>query len=208
MCLGRTPSITNKARWKLDSDSLKDVCLLVIDAQKKYLHNTTAKAALPHISALIQKMKEKQGHVYWTQFSQVDGYNTFPGEAHYDFKDGGETKEQVILPGHHDIIPEIHPDAHGLDRERIFPTNRYSSFTNAELADRLRSHTSVIICGGWSDYCVLATSFDAIDNNIKVVVASDAIFTNFLERNVWAQKLIGFCCGRVETTRDILQVLV
>ena len=199
--------VKNKARWKLDPEVLDDACLLVIDGQKKYLHNTNVEVALPQISRLIDWMRRHGKDVYWTQFRQIDGYNSFPGEAHHDFHGGGEDQTQLILEGDEDIIPSIHPDAHGLKRSRIFATSRYSSFTNAELATKLTSHRTIIVVGGWSEFCVLATCFAAIDRNVKAVVASDALFTERVARNGWAQELIATGCGRVETTREILRAL-
>ena len=201
----------NKAKWELSSKTLCNACLLVIDGQKKYLHNTTAASCLPHILTLIRCAKQRKIPVYWTRFTRIEGQSSFAGEAHHDFVGGGEAVEQRILQGDEDIIPEIGPRRNGFSEDSVFETHAYSSFSNKSLAKRLRSHGSVVICGGWSDFCVLTTCFDAIDRDLKVVIAKDAVFSGArsAERKVdgWSKQIMANGCGRVELTEKVVRQL-
>ena len=60
---------------------------------------------------------------------------------------------------------------------RILDKSRYSAFSNARLAPALRRRgiETLIITGGETDVCVLATLMSAVDLGLKVVLPVDAL---------------------------------
>jgi nicotinamidase-related amidase len=84
-----------------------------------------------------------------------------------------------------DLVPELRlfvPPA------SVFDKNTYSPWTDGRLAAHLtaRRANTVIITGGETDVCVLATVLGAVDAGLRVIVCTDAL------------------CGSVDETHDAL----
>jgi nicotinamidase-related amidase len=83
------------------------------------------------------------------------------------------TRER-LEPGLIELLPplaELVPPAHVVDKQH------YSPFFEPRLRDVLnaRGTDTLVITGGETDVCVLATVMDAVDAGYRVVLASDAV---------------------------------
>jgi nicotinamidase-related amidase len=83
------------------------------------------------------------------------------------------TLEQ-LAPSMVDLIPEL---AIYTPPARTFDKFVYSPWTGTDLAQRLRAEgiDTLIVSGGETDVCVLATVLGAVDWGFRVIVATDAI---------------------------------
>jgi len=115
------------------------------------------------------------------------------------------TRDQ-LAPHLLDLVPTLRdfvPPAHVLDRQT------YNAFGNGALAAFLEQHhiDTLIISGGETDVCVLATVLSAVDHGYRVILAEDALCSSSDESH---DALIGLYRQRFDiqielaTTADIL----
>jgi nicotinamidase-related amidase len=79
-----------------------------------------------------------------------------------------------IDPAMMELVPPLRvlaPPAQVVDK------SRYSPFTERNLSELLRQRRidTLVITGGETDVCVLATVLDAVDRGYRVVLAADAL---------------------------------
>jgi nicotinamidase-related amidase len=87
---------------------------------------------------------------------------------------------QRIDPGLLDLVPELQlfvPPAAALDKRT------YSPWTGTQLLPSLLSRNvdAIVVSGGETDICVLATVLGAVDAGFRVVVATDALCSSVNE---------------------------
>ena len=148
--------------------------LLVVDVQ----NDSCPGAALPvpaghEVVEVINWLMPRFEHVLATQ--------DFHPPDHTSFKEHGGPWPVHCVEGTKGA--ELHP---GLDASKLQDviqkgtdrqTDGYSGFAGTDLADRLRSRgiERVFVTGLATDYCVKATTVEAIANGFEAVVVTDAI---------------------------------
>ena len=92
---------------------------------------------------------------------------------HYYARWGSMTIDQ-LGPEMIGLVPEL---ARYVPPARIFDKHVYSPWTGSDLHHQLRSAgiDTVIITGGETDVCVLATMLGAIDWGFRVILVTDAL---------------------------------
>lgn len=148
--------------------------LIVVDVQNDFcpggaLAVPDGDEVVPVINDLMLRFR----HVIATQDFHPRGHSSFVGE-------GGPWPEHCVqgTPG-----AEFHP---ALDISRAdeivqkgtdLATDGYSGFAGTDLADRLRARgiERVVVTGLATDYCVRATTVEAIEHGFDAVVLTDAV---------------------------------
>jgi nicotinamidase-related amidase len=170
---------------------LGDTCLhLCVDMQRLFAPDGPwavpwAKKVLPAIEELTAKHAER---TLFTRFVPVarpeDGRGMW---ANY-YRRWADVTLSQIDPGLVDLMPSL---ARFVPPAKLLDKNVYSPWTEGHL-DALLSNTeidSLVITGGESDVCVLATVLGAVDRGFRVIIVTDAI------------------CSSVDKTHDALMEL-
>jgi nicotinamidase/pyrazinamidase len=153
----------------LDTDAL-----IVVDVQNDFCPGGSL--AVPHGDDVVEVINELA-----PLFTVVFATQDYHPPDHSSFTDqGGQWPVHCVegTPG-----AEFHPD---LDTSRFdeiirkgtdVATDGYSGFAGTDLADRLwaRGVDRVFVTGLATDYCVRATTLEAIENGFEAVVVTDAI---------------------------------
>jgi nicotinamidase-related amidase len=160
------------SRGPLGSGSLH-ICvdMQVMFAEATPWHMPWLRRVTPAVIALVERDPSR---TLFTRFVPA----TRPGEGVGMWRDYYErwscmTLEQLGSPMV-SLIPEL---AIHTPPARIFDKFVYSPWTGTDLAQRLRSENvdTIVVSGGETDVCVLATVLGAVDWGFRVVVATDAI---------------------------------
>jgi nicotinamidase/pyrazinamidase len=155
-------------------DVLETDALLVIDVQNDFC--TGGALAVPdgeRIIPLINVLMPHFDHVFATQDFHPAGHSSFEAQ-------GGPWPEHCVQGTEG---AALHPDLNITSIDRIFQkgtdpkTDGYSGFSGTELASELNrlGVQRVFVTGLATDYCVKATTIEAIDHGFEAVVVTDAI---------------------------------
>lgn len=159
------------AQWQIGD--YKNPCLVVIDAQKKYLDTTDMREKLATIEGTVREAIRRQWPVYWTRYAEQRRGSVL------NFN-GGRTELELGLASEasNDFVETLAPDRFLKDASRaVYSTRHYSSFSNPQLAARLDKHDLIVLCGGWAEYCVLCTAVHAFVQDKSVAIVADAVFS-------------------------------
>lgn len=149
---------------------------LCVDMQRMFAEATEwqlpwMKRVLPNIVAISSTRPDK---TIFTRFIPARR----PGQGvgmwkHYYARWGSMTIDQ-LGPELIDLVPDL---ARFVPPARIFDKYVYSPWTGSDLYQQLCSvgATTVIITGGETDVCVLATMLGAIDWGFRVILVTDAL---------------------------------
>jgi len=126
---------------------------------------------LPHVVALAQRHPER---TVFTRFIPPRQPDEMPGAWRDFFKHWQAMTRQNLDERLLELPPPLQalvPPAHLCDKAV------YSAFGNARLAPWLKANgiDTLIVSGGETDVCVLATVMSAIDLGYRIVLASDAL---------------------------------
>jgi nicotinamidase/pyrazinamidase len=148
--------------------------LIVVDVQNDFCPGGAL--AVPDgdkVVGVINELMPWFRHVIATQDFHPRGHSSFTSE-------GGPWPEHCVqgTPG-----AEFHPDLNVARVHEIVQkgtdlrTDGYSGFAGTDLADRLRARgvKRVVVTGLATDYCVRATTIEAIEHGFDAVVLTDAI---------------------------------
>jgi nicotinamidase-related amidase len=126
---------------------------------------------LPQVAALARRHPER---TVFSRFIPPDEPEEMPGAWQDYFRRWRAMTRQNLDERLLELAPPLQalvPPAHLCDKAV------YSAFGNARLAPWLQSHgiDTLIVSGGETDVCVLATVMSAIDLGYRIVLASDAL---------------------------------
>jgi nicotinamidase-related amidase len=149
---------------------------LCVDMQRMFAEGTDWKMpwlerVLPNIRSITSARPER---TIFTRFIPARK----PGQGvgmwrHYYERWGSMTIDQVG-PEMIELVPDL---AEFVPPARTFDKHVYSPWTGTDLHQQLRSAgiDTVIITGGETDVCVLATMLGAIDWGFRVILVTDAL---------------------------------
>lgn len=118
---------------------------------------------VPNIKKLIQGFRRADQKVVFSCDSFMEG----------DFIFGGRMRPHAIRgTGQDTPIDELGME----DRDHYLPKRRMSSFYKTDLDQSLRTWgvETAVVCGIVTNVCVLLTAIDAMQNDFKSVIVSDA----------------------------------
>lgn len=134
-----------------------------VNSQRHGTMDVEAKKIIPVILELSQAIRSLGGHVVFACDSFMEGDFIFQSgmRPHAIRGTGGDQplEELQMQPG-----------------DLFMPKRRMSSFHKTDLDQTLRTwgvHT-VIVCGIGTNVCVLLTAMDAMQNDFRAIIASDA----------------------------------
>ena len=163
-------SQTGSAKQAQKEEFLGGYALIVVDMIKDNVNtknhgmiDVAAKKIIPNILELSRVFRGNGGRIVFACDSFMEG----------DFIFGGRMKPHAIrgTRGDHPI-DELEMDPSDL----FLPKRRMSSFYKTDLDQTLRTwgvHT-VAVCGIVTNVCVLLTAIDAIQNDFRSIIVSDA----------------------------------
>lgn len=149
---------------------MSDHALIIVDMVKDNVNteghgmmDVEARKIIPAILRLSQSVRRSGGRVIFACDSFMEGDFIFQGRM---------PPHAIRGTGGDEPIPELdmQPDDVFLQKRRM------SAFYKTDLDQTLRTwgvHT-VIVCGIVTNVCVLLTAFDALQNDFRAIVASDA----------------------------------
>tara|TARA_B100000963_G_scaffold145790_1_gene127008 strand:- start:256 stop:999 length:744 start_codon:yes stop_codon:yes gene_type:complete len=152
--------------------------LIIVDVQNDFLPGGSlgvvdGNAVIPVINSCIEMASANQLPMYATRdwhpidhCSFVENGGTWPIHC-VAGSEGAEFSKELKLPNNIEIIDK------GTNRDK----EAYSGFQGTDLSERLnkKSVNRVIVGGIATDYCVLNTVNDALDNNFEVILLTQAI---------------------------------
>jgi nicotinamidase-related amidase len=126
---------------------------------------------LPQVAALARRHPER---TVFSRFIPPNQPEDMPGAWQDYFRRWRAMTQQNLDEQLLELAPPLHafvPPAHLCDKAV------YSAFGNAKLAPWLTSHRidTLVVSGGETDVCVLATVMSAIDLGYRIVLATDAL---------------------------------
>jgi len=167
--------MTNKEELKHGpiGDHAVHIC---VDMQRMFAESTAWKMpwldkVLPQITALVEECPER---TIFTRFVPAGE----PGQGAGTWKRYYERWSCMTIselgPEMVDIVPSL---SRFTPPARVFDKHVYSPWTGTNLHEQLRGGdvNTVIITGGETDVCVLATMLGAIDWGFRVILVTDAL---------------------------------
>ncbi|MDO5897196.1 cysteine hydrolase family protein [Agrobacterium sp. Azo12] len=149
---------------------------LCIDMQRMFSedtpwHVTWMKRVVDEVLEVSRYHRER---TIFTRFVPPRHPSDMPGMWQTYYEKWHEMTLPVLAPGMVDLIPELRslvPPA------RVFDKSTYSPWTSGHLHPLLDQEevTALVITGGETDMCVLATVLGAIDLGYKVILLRDAV---------------------------------
>jgi nicotinamidase-related amidase len=149
---------------------------LCIDMQTVFAERTDwhvpwMQRVLPTVQRIAETRVER---TIFTRFVPPDDPGRMPGAWKRYYQRWHHMTGERIDPAMIELVPPLRalaPPAQVVDK------SRYSPFTERNLPELLRQRRiqTLVITGGETDVCVLATVLDAVDRGYRVVLAADAL---------------------------------
>lgn len=164
---------SHKLRYDAPNETAVHIC---VDMQRMFAENTDWKMpwlsrVLPNVVAITAIQPER---TVFTRFIPAQK----PGQGagmwrHYYERWGSMTIDRIGA----DMVELVSELARFVPPARTFDKAVYSPWTGSELHLQLRNAgiDTVIVTGGETDVCVLATVFGAIDWGFRVILVTDAL---------------------------------
>jgi nicotinamidase-related amidase len=132
---------------------------------------------LPHVVQLCEGHPQR---TIFTRFIPAESLDQAPGAWRRYYEKWQQMTLQNIDPALLDLLPELAtfvPPAVTLEKRT------YSPWTRTDLLQSLLSRKvdTIVISGGETDVCVLATVLGAVDAGFRVIVATDALCSSVNE---------------------------
>jgi nicotinamidase-related amidase len=165
---------------------------ICVDAQRMFAEDTPWH--VPWMARVLRQLLEvSERHADRTIFTRFITPSR-PDEAFGDWK--GYYRKWWMMTGEH--LPQellgLTPSLQKLvPPARVFDKMTYSPWVDGRLFTHLRQEgvEAVVVTGGETDVCVLATVLGAIDLGFHVIVLSDAVCSGADETHVAAFELLG-----------------
>jgi maleamate amidohydrolase len=183
----------------------KNPALLVIDATRGFTDPTSpvgtdGSAAIAMIAKLLAEFRLRNLPVFFTS----NAYAT-PEEASVFREKLPVLNELKVGEKWAEIDPRVAPSA----GEPVLRKTVPSAFFAGPLASMLSACgvDSVVVCGFSTSGCVRASAVDALQNNLRVVVAQDACGDRDLEAHHYNLRDLSLKTGDVVSTSEALVML-
>lgn len=180
--------------------------LLVIDATRGFTDPTSptgtdGSAAIVMIARLLAEFRQRHLPVFFTS----NAYAT-PDEARV-FREKLPVLNQLVVGG---PWAEIDARVAPIAGEPVLRKTVPSAFFAGPLASMLRARAvdSVVVCGFSTSGCVRASAVDALQNNLRVVVAEDACGDRDQEAHHYNLRDLSLKTGDVVSTSEALKMLL
>lgn len=206
-----------RASWELNSRPRR-IALLLDDVQEEY--RPFALPILPNLVELTASFRAKGCPIMWSSWSRFfdDGIcNAMdrwygprglcieePENACYIFTgEAGLQTLKEILPTPEEVAAGWFYHSKHLDMFWTFGPDGKSY-----LDEKLKGEgvDTVVICGLWTDECIVSTAFAASSRGYDVVVPSDAVATATANHEI-ALTLLNGTCGKVLPTQDVISYM-
>lgn len=127
--------------------------------------------ALPRITAVAEAMAER---TIFTRFMPPERPEQMPGAWRRYYEHWPEVTREKIHPELLDLMPAL---ARLVPPARVIDKAGYSAFSTPALQAELRAlHTdTLVITGGETDVCVLASVMSAVDLGYRLILITDAV---------------------------------
>lgn len=147
--------------------------LIIIDIQNEFAkHIFNIKTVIKNTEKLITYFKNKKWPIFFIQDFHTNRHDPEFGKFGPHAIKGTKGVEYVdeLKPNKSDIL---------------IRKKRLSSFfgTNLDKLLKQKKSNEIYLCGIYTDYCVLATAFDGLMRDYKVVIVGDAVGTKDLKRH-------------------------
>lgn len=179
--------------------------LLVIDATRGFTDPTSpvgtdGSAAVAMIARLLADFRQRGLPVFFTS----NAYAT-PDEASV-FREKLPVLNELVAGG---LWAEIDPRVAPIPGEPVLRKTVPSAFFAGPLTFMLRARAvdSVVICGFSTSGCVRASAVDALQGNLRVVVAEDACGDRDQEAHRYNLRDLALKTGDVVSTSEALEML-
>ena len=126
-------------------------------------------------SSMVRRLVcDRPGHTIFTRFLPPRHPDELPSSWRRYYSRWAEMTRRMLDPRLLELVPmlaEFAPPA------LVFDKHGHSAFTAPGLGERLRSGgiDTLILSGGETDICVLATVLGAVDRGYRLVLAEDAV---------------------------------
>jgi nicotinamidase-related amidase len=149
---------------------------LCIDMQELFAQQTAwhvpwAQRTSPMVRRLVRHRPE---HTIFTRFLPPRQPDELPGSWRRYYTRWAEMTRGMLDPRLLELVPML---AEFVPPALVFDKHGYSAFTAPGLGERLRAGAidTLILSGGETDICVLATALGAVDRGYRLVLAEDAV---------------------------------
>ncbi len=179
--------------------------LLVIDATRGFTDPTSplgcdGAAALTRIAELVSACRSLGYPIFYTANAYAE-----PHEASV-FREKLPVLNELVAGGK---WAEIDPRVEPIGAEVVLRKTVPSGFFDTPLRQLLAAQgiDSVIVCGFSTSGCVRASAVDALQCNLRVVIAADACGDRDAVAHDYNLRDLGLKTGDVQSTADILMLL-
>jgi nicotinamidase-related amidase len=163
----------DQLRYGAPGDSAVHIC---VDMQRMFAEGTDWKMpwlprVLPNIVAITSAYPER---TIFTRFIPARKPREGAGMWRRYYERWGSMTVEQIGPEMVDLVPDL---ARFIPPARTFDKHAYSPWTGTDLHLQLKNAgvDTVIITGGETDVCVLATMLGAVDWGFRVILVTDAL---------------------------------
>ena len=196
----------------------KKSALLVIDVQNKY-KNIVTSSKLKNIKMLVEKFKDKDMPVYFTQWSRCKYRNnctrkhkretiinkiSVKNSIKWGRKWYLEKKKSYKCPSKNcDLLDELKPFSNS---SNTFISNNMDALYNKKLHSIIKKKNIkyLYLVGGWGTMCILGTAYGCINyHNIMPYIVIDAVFDPRDKQNKVTQNLVNVLIPGCNT-KDIM----
>lgn len=153
---------------------------ICVDMQRLFAQETPwcvewARQVLPAVVALCERAAER---TIFTRFITPRRAGDMPGRWRHYYEKWPMMTREVLDPGLLDLVP---PLKSMVPPARIFDKAVYSPWMDGRLHAHLKAREveTVVISGGETDVCVLATALGAIDLGYRTILIKDALCSAF-----------------------------
>lgn len=165
---------------------------LCVDMQRMFAEDTAWHVPwMARVSNEIVELAERfPKRTIFTRFITPERAADMPGMWKFYYEKWEEMTRSVLPVDLLDIVPEL---AHVIPPARIFDKMTYSPWTSGEL-NRVLSRDDVdtiVVTGGETDMCVLATAIGGIEFGYKVILLKDAVCSGEDRTHDAALELLG-----------------
>lgn len=127
---------------------------------------------LPNVDALAERFRDE---TIFTRFLPAQSVSAAPGRWQSYYERWPEMTGERLPAEMLDVVPLLSRHS---PPARIFDKHTYSPWIDGRLDRGLRARnvTTLLVSGGETDICVLATVLGAVDLGYRVIIALDALF--------------------------------
>ena len=149
---------------------------LCIDMQTVFAERTDWHVPwMQRVLPIVQRIAEARAErTIFTRFVPPNDPGQMPGSWQRYYRRWRHMTGGEIDPAMIELVPPLRALA---PPAQIVDKSRYSPFAERNLSELLGQHRidTLVITGGETDVCVLATVLDAVDRGYRVVLAADAL---------------------------------